>query len=371
MGSQSDPKLDNYDEHMGVRRVTVKQGGETDLCWYDPGNEPFQITGFPWFDQDRCYRRLPLLPNEPIPEAVDWLANHTAGGQIRFMTDSDVIYIRAKLKKRADMYHMAPTGQCGFDCYVGCFGEQRYAGTASFAAHDSQYSALLHRDNRRPLRMITIYFPLYQAVEEVAVGLRSGAALLAPPPFAGDGKVILYGTSITQGACASRPGMAYPNQLSRNVNLEFINLGFSGSGKGEPEMARMIAQIDNPACLVLDYEANCGGLDKLMETLPAFISTYRKTHARVPILLLSRILPPSIDWDEELKMNLEKRRLYQLSLVEKLAQQGDDRLYFVDGSKLLGSHYGESTVDGIHPTDYGFVQMADAILPELRRCLGI
>ncbi|MCR2807524.1 SGNH/GDSL hydrolase family protein [Paenibacillus soyae] len=370
MDDQSVTRLDKYDEHMRRSSVAEGQEGASDLIWHDPGSEPFRLSGFPWFRQDRRYRRLPLQPSEPIPEAVDWLANCTAGGQIRFMTDSDVVYIRATLKGSADMYHMAPAGQCGFDAYTGGFGEQLFAGTAVFAPRDTEYSALLHRDDRRRLRLVTIHFPLYQAVEEAAVGLRSGAVLQEPPPYAHDGKVIVYGTSITQGACASRPGMAYPNQLSRCVNLEFVNLGFSGSGKGEPEMARIIAQIDSPACLVLDYEANCGGLSSLQETLPVFIRTYRQTHPKVPILLLTRILPPGIDGDEELKRSLEERRSYQRTLAEELKRQGDDRLYFADGSTFLGSRYGDSTVDGIHPTDYGFVLMADAILPELRRCLG-
>lgn len=371
MGDQSESRLEKYDKQMAVRPAVHEQNEVRDLCWHDPASMPFRLEGFAWFHQDRLYRRLPLQPSEPIPEAVHWLANHTAGGQIRFMTDSDVIYIKAQLLKRADMYHMAPTGQCGFDCYTGTLGKQQFAGTAAFAPHEDSYTALLHRDKRRRLRMITIYFPLYQAVQEVSIGLRAGAALMAPPPFDAEGRVIVYGTSITQGACASRPGMAYPSQLSRSVNLEFINLGFSGSGKGEPEMARMLAQIDNPACLVLDYEANCGGLAKLKETLPSFISIYRQKHPKVPVLLISRISPPSIDWDEELKLELEERRTYQKSMVEELARQGDDRLYFLDGSELLGSRYGDSTVDGVHPTDFGFVQMADGILPELRRCLEI
>ncbi|MHA7966838.1 SGNH/GDSL hydrolase family protein [Paenibacillus sp. CAU 1782] len=369
MNGEQTEGLELYDRHMAVRRTNEDSKEEGGLIWHDPGAEPFRLSGFPWFSDDRLYRRLPRYPSERLPDAVDWLADCTAGGQIAFVTDSEEIHIRAELKEGASMYHMAPSGQCGFDCYVGEPGRRLHVGTASFTPGESKYASLLFRNKERRRHMVTIHFPLYQGVVEAAVGLSSTAGLEPPLPYDSDGKVIVYGTSITQGGCASRPGMAYPAQLARGINLEFVNLGFSGSGKGEPEMARVIADIHDPAALVLDYEANCGGIEMLAATLPSFIAIYRKRHPHVPILLISRITPPSADMDEELAESLRERRNYQWKLVEELNQKGDRLIRFLDGGELLGARFGDSTVDGIHPTDLGFASMAEGILPVLRGCL--
>jgi hypothetical protein len=356
--------LEQFDRNM--RMTGTREEG---LIWLDPKKAPFRLGGFPWIGQDGVYRRMPLHPAEPLPQAVDWLADHTAGGHIRFRTNSRELHIRVKLKDRANMYHMAPTGQCGFDCYIGGPGEEKFAGTATLRPEEPEYTARLASFKERELRSYTLYFPLYQGVQEVLIGLEEDAELLEPLPFAASRPIVLYGTSITQGGCASRPGMAYPNILSRGMKREMVNLGFSGSGKGEPEVARAIASLPDPACLVLDYEANCDGLERLQVTMPAFIRILREAHPEVPIVVITRIRPPKADWDAEFREAMLARRAYQLELVETLQQEGDRFISAIDGYELLGEQYAESTVDGTHPTDLGFFLIATAILPQLSRLL--
>lgn len=368
MDDRQSTALERYDEQMAVRQTEEGNGERGQISWFDPREAPFRLSGFPWFSSDGIYRRLPRDPSEKLPEAVNWLADCTAGGTISFATDAEEVHIRAVLKEGAGMYHMAPSGQSGFDCYAGEPGRQVHAGTASFRPGQTRYASLLFRGDRKQ-RQFTIHFPLYQGVDEVYIGLAAETSLTEPLPYDSGKKVVFYGTSITQGGCASRPGMAYPAQLGRGINLEVVNLGFSGSGKGEPELARLIAEIHDPAVLVLDYEANCGGLEGLKSSLPAFISIYRAVHRDVPILVVSRITPPAVDLDGELKQSLAERRRFQAELVGKLRHAGDERLFFVDGSKLLGDRYGDSTVDGVHPTDFGFAMMAEKLLPELLRAL--
>src|SRR5690606_310097 len=150
--------------------------------------------------------------------------------------------------------------------------------------------------------------------------------------YVSDKKVIVYGTSITQGGCASRPGMMYTNILSRRIPLEFLNLGFSGNGKGEPEVAEIIAQIDNPACLVVDYEGNCVSTELFRQTLPEFIKIYREAHPLTPILIVSRIpyareqLTPHLN---EMRM---ERMQFEKELVKERREQGDLNIYFFEGS---------------------------------------
>ncbi|MCM8756969.1 MAG: SGNH/GDSL hydrolase family protein, partial [Candidatus Omnitrophica bacterium] len=238
--------------------------------WYDPGEKPFVLAGFPWFAQERLYRRLPLKPAWPIPPAVDSLANCTAGGQVRFSTNSRLICLKVALTASSGMYHMPATGQSGFDCYVGPVGQARYLRTIAGQPTDITYQGLALDLPDSAMRVITLNFPLYQGVKELAIGLLPEARIQPPPAYDRPGRIIIYGTSITQGGCASRPGLVYSNILSRRFNYEFINLGFSGSGRGEPEMAKIIAEIPQPLVYILDYEANAGGLTKLRETLPVF-----------------------------------------------------------------------------------------------------
>jgi lysophospholipase L1-like esterase len=343
---------------------------QTPLKWHSPKSAPFHLAGFAWFGAEGIYRRLPSKPAYPLPPAVDSLANSTAGGQIRFQTDSTRLSVKVRLRGLANMNHMPATGQCGFDCYLGPQGRQRYCNTTKYDHKQQSYECLLFTLPPSGMRNVTLNFPLYQGVEEVLVGLDEKAAIAPPPPYQSAGKVVVYGTSITQGGCAARAGMAYTNILSRRIPLEFINLGFSGSGRGEPEVAKVIATIANPALFVLDYEANCVSLELLQKTFPEFIRILREAHPKVPILAVTRIRPASECHDEApLKARLA-RRDFQKKTVQALQKKGDRLIFFKDGSNMLGEDFDECTVDGSHPTDLGFVRMADALTPVIRKILS-
>ncbi|WP_449537907.1 SGNH/GDSL hydrolase family protein [Ferdinandcohnia sp. Marseille-Q9671] len=327
------------------------------IRWYDPKEGPFRISGFAWFEKEERYRRLPSKPDYGLPTAVDELANNTSGGQIRFRTNASKLVIKVKLTAIAGMGHMPASGQCGFDVYVGEPGQQQYYASAYPAVHEQSYERVIWEVNdKEHEREVTLNFPLYVGVEEVLIGTNQDAIIDMPTPFLSDKRVIFYGTSITQGGCASRPGMSYTNILSRRINLEFINLGFSGSGKGEQEVALTIREIDRPACFVLDYEANAT-LEQYKATLVPFIETLREYHPDVPMIIVSRI---RFAQDEVTGYNeQQERREYSKTTVEKMQQQGDQHISFIDGSTLLGDHWHECTVDGIHPNDLGFMEMAN------------
>ncbi|MBB6673307.1 SGNH/GDSL hydrolase family protein [Cohnella nanjingensis] len=342
--------------------------GETaGLVWHDPREAPFRIDGFAWLAEEGVYRRLPRRPAHPLPPAVDELASHTAGGQIRFRTDSAGLSVQVRLAGPANMNHMPVTGQCGFDCYLGPPGRQHYCNTAKYDQTQTEYTFTMFEGLAREMRDVTLYFPLYQGVREVRIGLDRGAERLAPPPYASEKRIVIYGTSITQGGCAARPGMAYPNVLSRRIDAEFINLGFSGSGKGEAEVARLVAEVPNPGLLVLDYEANCVSPELFRETLPAFIRIYREAQPDVPILVLSQIRFARETFDLDLRDLRLLRKQIQIETVHACRERGDERIWFHDGGELLGPDYHECTVDGIHPTDLGFARMAEGLAPILRR----
>lgn len=352
------------------RAVMANEEANNLLKWHAPTKEPFRLAGFAWFRHDRVYRRFPVKPQWPLPEPVDDLANRTAGGQIQFRTDSPKLFVRARLAAPANMNHMPATGQCGFDCYIGPPKQQRYCSTTKYDHTQTSYECMLFDLAPSEMRNVTLNFPLYQGMKEVLVGLTPNARIEAPPPYDDDRPVVVYGTSITQGGCAARPGMAYTNILSRRLNRPFINLGFSGSGKGEPEVARTMAEIPNPACFVLDYEANAWVDGILEKTLAEFIAILRAAHPRTPILVVSKIRYAGELFKEEMLQGRLVRRDFQRQMVEDLRGNGDDRILFFDGADMLGEDFDECTVDGAHPTDLGFRRMAQALEPVLEGILG-
>ncbi|RKN85580.1 SGNH/GDSL hydrolase family protein [Paenibacillus ginsengarvi] len=350
--------------------MKLEQTGELGLKWLSPKERPFRLSGFPWFHQDGVYRRMPVQPKHELPPAVNQLANSTAGGQIAFRTDSPRLAIRVELTGKANMYHMPATGQCGFDIYLGEPGDQQYFGTTRYDHTQLSYEVVLYEFPNTELRHVTLNFPLYQGVKEVSIGIAAGSRIEEPLPYRTGKKVIVYGTSITQGGCATRPGMAYTNILSRRIPLEFVNLGFSGNGRGEPEVARVLTEIEDPALLVLDYEANAVGVELMKRTLPEFIRIYREAHPGVPILVVSKIQYARERFEPALlRLRLDMKKV-EMDTVEMYRSQGDANIHFFDGTALLGTDsYNECTVDGVHPTDLGFLRMADTLTPVLQELL--
>lgn len=356
------PTAQKLDPNMAIGNTDVD-----DMIWFDPREEPFHLVGFEWMEQDTVYRRLPISPKWQIPVAVDHLANQTAGGQVRFRTNSGRIVVKVKLAEKSGMYHMPATGQSGFDLYVREGGEYRYLKTTRFSSESIDYEAELLKSSNTALKEYTINFPLYNGVESLRIGLENGATLEPHEPFTFRRKFVIYGTSITQGGCVSRPGSAYSNMLSRQLDAEFINLGFSGNGKGEPELAHLINQIGNIGFIILDYEANAN--ETIKNTLEAFLDTLRKENPRTPILIMSKIRYAAAREGSESYRLLMENRDFQEELVARKRDAGDNNLYFLDGSRVLGEDYYECTVDGGHPTDLGSYRIGKALLTKIRDIL--
>jgi lysophospholipase L1-like esterase len=359
------------------KNMEIKKADENGLLWYAPSEKPFKLMGFNWFDREKLYRRLPLNPKHKLPPAVDTLSWCTAGGQIKFRSNSKKICLKVVLRDSSSMDHMAQTGMSGFDLYVGEPQKETFYSVTRFPCGETKFTYEMFNCEIRKLRNFTFNFPLYKGVNEIMIGLEDGAELRSPPQYQIDRPIVIYGTSITQGGCASRPGSCYSNILSRRLNVPFINLGFSGSGRGEAELAHNMATIKDPAIFVLDYEANCVDAETLAKTMPQFISILRAKHRNIPILVISGIpygkeAFSEKDANDNSKSKKKVRLQYKIiqkKIVRGLRLSGDKNIYFLDGSKLLGKNYWESTVDGVHPTDMGFFRMADGIEPAIKKIL--
>ena len=214
-----------------------------------------------------------------------------------------------------------------------------------------------------------MHFPLYSGVEFFRLGVKEGSIVELPEPWKDPRPIVVYGTSIQQGGCATRPGMCHTNQMSRMLNRPFINLAFSGNGKGEPEMAELIAEIKNTAMIVLDYDANahCDGLEA---TLSTFVDILRKSHPEVPILLVSKL--PFVEEFLDSPGYTEERLRYTTIHLNELNRRralGDKNIHFLDGTSLYGESPNECTVDGCHATDLGFYMIAKQMAPVIERII--
>ena len=161
--------------------------------------------------------------------------------------------------------------------------------------------------------------------------------------------------------------MSYQAILGRMLNIDFVNLGFSGNGKGEPDVAAAVAQID-ASCFVLDFAQNNGTVASLRQVYAPFLETLRRAHPETPVLAITPIF--STREINGLGEN-EGMREHIRQVVSQRIGAGDRNLQLVEGTDLLGASRGDGLVDGSHPNDLGFEWMAEGLAPRLRRMLGI
>lgn len=345
-----------------------------DILYIDPINsDKVKIYGLYWFEEDKRYHRLPKYLDEILPKlegSVDVLAGNSSGGIVAFYSNTNILKIKVKLSFKFHMGHMPYTGQAGFDLYIGkSYLDMTFYRTSNFDFNKNEYEFTFfnHQNLSQENKLFVLNFPLYATVEEVLIGINPISDINpCLDLFNNNGKIIFYGTSITQGGCASRPGMSYTQILSRMLGIECLNFGFSGNGKGHIEIAETLSNIKNVKMFVLDYEANVT-FDRLKATLDNFVKTLRKNYPLVPIIIVSKIQMYVEFHDFYYKKNEKKIRNYQKNYVKK---SDDQNLYYVDGSKVLGkTNISEKTVDGCHPTDYGFISMAEYLYKVINKIL--
>lgn len=358
------------------RNFAVHSGDSGGVVWHDPAARPFGVSGFCFFEQDGVFCRLPQQPPQPLPGSVRTLAWSTSGGQVRFRTDSDRILIRVALRPAAPLRNVARTAQCSFDLLRGGPLQKRFAGLAVPTYEETEYQRELWKVSDRKMTEYTLNFPLYQGVRKLEIGLSAGARIEPPSPWRLDGPVVVYGGSTLQGSSASRPGNTWTMMLSLRLNVEFANMGFSGSGRTEASVAEALALIQRPALYVMCSDTN-STLEQLHERFLPFIGILRRAHPATPILVLSR---PR--WGGDLRTNEDRsgkdldadRRTKAAFLkgeVEKLRANGDTRIYFKDGADDTADDFDVESVDGSHMNDLGYYRFANRIEPVIRKILNL
>jgi len=332
-----------------------------DLAWYDI--RALGVEGQGWTDTESPFDRLPLRAKGVVRDPVWGLSQHSAGLCIRFVTDAAMLAARWTLRSPAlAMNHMPASGVSGLDLYVRHLGAWRWIGVGMVGESVNAQANLLKATLPPGQREYALYLPLYNGVTDVKIGIPRDARLAkAPPRTGGIRPAVFYGTSIVQGGCAARTGMAYPSILGRWLDVPTINLGFSGNGPMDLEMASLLAELDASA-YVLDGLPNMTA-EQVAERAVPFVQTLRRVRPRTPILLIENIIYQNMldDRHESHRLKNEKLR----AAYEQLTHAGIHDLHYLAADNLLGRDR-EGTVDGTHPTDVGFLRIAEAILPVLK-----
>jgi len=343
------------DPNLKVDTAIEREG----LCFLDAEQEPFQIYGV--FREGDFLRRMPENIARSVSDGVYHLHTNTAGGRVRFITDSPYIAIKTEYVP-GKMPHFALTGSAGFDMYEDKDGTSKYLGTFTppFNVTDGYESVKDFEEAGE--KIITLEMPLYSSVKKLYIGVKEGSLLKPAPEYRTTKPVVFYGSSITQGGCASKPGSSYQSILSRQLDFDYINLGFSGNAKGEDTMVDYIKGLDM-SLFVMDYDHNAPSIEHLEATHDKMFRAIRAAQPDLPILILPR---PKYFPNE-----VERKRaeiIYRTYLDAKAA--GDENVYFITSRDLMNLVGDNGTVDNCHPTDSGFFSMACAIAPVIEKILS-
>lgn len=319
---------------------------EENIIFRDVKSGEFEINGLICGDE---YRRMSEKDANAVSENVKNLSLHTSGGRIRFKTNSKYVALRAIVNEYSEMMHMTRLGQTGFDIYDRNVFKTSFAPSPS-GETECENIYYFRDDNEHD---VTINLPLYNGIKKMYIGLEENAYIKKSERY--DKKIVFYGSSITQGGCASRPGNSYASILSRRFNCDYTNLGFSGNAKGEKEMAHYIANLEMDI-FVYDYDHNAPDVSDLLATHKPFFDIIRLKNKDLPVIFVSR---------PDVRKNLvcaENNKNAILNTYNKALESGDKNVYFVDGFTLWGDEgYDECSVDGTHPNDLGMYRMANAI----------
>ena len=336
---------------------------EDDVDWYDV--KEFGVEGKGWSETKKFFDRLPAKAEGFVRDQVWNLSRDSAGMCFRFVSDSPNIYVRYELSKESlSMTHMAATGHSGVDLYAqDGMGIDRWV--AVVRPGKQEMDTTLAKDLAPGSRRYTLYLPLRNGVESLEIGVVRGQSFTALSPR-NEKPIVFYGTSIMHGACASRPGMAFPSILGRRLRRPIINLGFAGNGRMEIEVGSLLVEL-NPCVFVIDCLPNMNESTVSERAVP-LVKKIRETHEKTPILLVEDRSFTSTRFFPARKKRHQKNRIALKNAFKELQDLGVKNIFYLDGDNLLGQD-GEAATDGSHPSDLGMVRYADAYEPALRAIL--
>lgn len=343
----------NIDKNFAIKTGIQKD----DIKFYNAKCGLFDFYGLyePYADRE-FYIRMPEDRAKAVSAGVGALNIHTSGGRIRFTTNSRYLAIQAEYTESGagTIQNMAIAGSSGYDVYHMLDGKEEYFFSFIPPVNFPKIYEAVQDFPDNSERELTINFPLYSNCMNLFIGVEEGAYIKPGPKYKYEKPIVYYGSSITQGGCASHPGNTYQGIISRHFNTNFTNLGFSGSAKGEVAMAEYLSELDM-SIFVCDYDHNASP-ESLRETHEPFFKAFRKKQPNTPVILMSRPTPP-----ENADALHRKETIYTTYMNAK--NNGDNNVYFIYGQDIYKPYgYFDCTVDTIHPNDLGFYAIAQALI---------
>lgn len=351
------PQSEVIQSKIAQPEITESKAAKPKVVWHDA--KQLGIEGQAWNDTVEPYDRLPGRAKEHVRPAVWNLSRQSAGLCVRFLTNATTIHARWKLRSaKLAMPHMPATGVSGLDLYAKDTDDRWRWVTCGFPSGKENEIQLVSglADGQREYML---YLPLYNGVTDVSIGVPPNNQFTKAPARPEDHKpIVFYGTSITQGGCASRPGMVHTAILGRQLNRPVINLGFSGNGEMESAVGTLMAEID-ASVFVIDCLPNMVVQEVTERTVP-LVAILRKSHPHTPIVLVED-RNYSNSWILKGKQSRNQANQAALKAAFEQLRPTDSQLYYIDAAGLLGTD-NEGTVDSSHPTDLGFMRQAHAFL---------
>ncbi len=343
----------------------VSRRASSDVVWRNVTG--WGVEGRGWPETTRYFDRLPSRAQGLVREPVWDLSRHSAGMNVKFVTDAETIHVRySLLKANLAMPHMPATGVSGLDLYgEDSQGVDRWV---QVTKPTTQTIETAIADGLAPgKRKYTIYLPLYNGVESLEIGVDASASFEEVSPRT-EKPILFYGTSIMHGACASRPGMAIPAILGRRLEVPVINLGFSGNGRMEPEVADLLSELD-PSVFVIDCVPNMNA-DMIDERAVPLVKRLKQAHPDTPVLLVEDRANSNTPFFPKRGDTHRSNRQALRRALKQLLDDGVKDLYYLNGDHLMGDD-SEGSTDGSHPSDLGMMRYADAYEPALRAVLNL
>ena len=318
----------------------------------------FKLEGFPWFETDKKLYRLPIDVLSKLEGSIVNLAKSTAGGCIRFKTNTKKIALKATYEKRRISPGMPQVSDAGFDLYRKENGKWIFINMFRPDIADTELNMTRELFSDGQMREYALYFPLYSLPDEINIGFETDAKVSADVDERRIKKPILfYGSSVTNGGCVARASNTYSAIIGRKLDAPIINMGYSGSCRGEPEIAEAIAELDL-AMYISEFDHNMKDPELLRERLWNFLSIIREKNPNLPIILMSR--PFFVEYRREFTESTMK---VVKSTYEAMVAKGDKNVYFISGMDIFEMEDRfDYSIDGVHPTDLGNRVMGMKIL---------
>ena len=328
------------------------------------GEESFLLEGTFIHDslKENRYDRLPASYKEIVREPVWDLSKHSSGLSIRFLSNSSVITAKWEVLNNFSMDHMPDTGIKGVDLYFKDNDEWQYVNTGVPVGFKNEYKLVENMDDE--LREYKVFLPLYDGIKNIEIGVDS-LSYVKKPMSNKKKPIVFYGTSITQGACASRPGMAHTNIISRQLDRDVINFGFSGNGRMEQPIANLISD-SNPIFYVIECMPNMYPPDLVSSNTIPLIDTIRAKDFDTPIILVDLFTSPITALDKNAIRGTSEMNNALKTQYDKMINNGYNNIIYLETQSALGNDF-EGTVDAVHFTDLGFTRYSDFLIEKFEQ----